>query len=217
MRFASGSTHKAEAMDGSEARFVALWKRCGGTGAESVYAELVRHYAEPGRHYHTLRHVHRCLGDLDWARGEIPAPDSVELALWCHDVIYVPGSRDNEQLSAEWFQRCAQDSIGVSERVVGMILATTHLIVPDDPDACFTVDIDLADLGSDRACFVRDEAQLRAERPDLDDLAYDQRERTFLSALLARPYLYHTEVFRTRCEARARMNLAWRLARPTPA
>jgi predicted metal-dependent HD superfamily phosphohydrolase len=203
-------------MDKTQARFLALWSRCGGIGAETVYADLVRHYTEPIRRYHTLRHIRRCLRDLDWARAAIPDPDAVELALWCHDVIYIPGARDNEQLSVQWFEDCAQGRIAASERVADMILATAHAVAPDDPDARFAADIDLADLGGDRARFCRDEARLRAERRDLDDVAFDCRERAFLSFLLARAHVYHTDVFRARCEAPARNNLAWRLARPVP-
>ena len=104
----------------------------------------------------------------------------------------------------------------MAERIAGIILATTHAVAPADLDACFTVDIDLANLGSNRARFRQDEARLRAERPDLDDVAHYACERAFLSALLGRPSIYHTDYFRVRCEARARANLAWRLARPVP-
>ncbi|MDN0076394.1 hypothetical protein QU481_16085 [Crenobacter sp. SG2303] len=37
--------------------------------------------------------------DLDIARAVIHDPDAVELALWCHDVIYIPGAQDNERRS----------------------------------------------------------------------------------------------------------------------
>jgi predicted metal-dependent HD superfamily phosphohydrolase len=201
-------------MNPTQARFLALWSRCGGIQAAAVYADLVRHYAEPTRHYHTLHHIRRCMRDLDAAHAEIPDPDAVELALWCHDVIYVPGAADNERRSAEWLQRWAGDRIVTAERVAGFILATTHDVAPADLGACFAVDIDLADLGNSHVRFRRNEACLRAERPDLDDVAYDACARAFLSALLMRPRIYHTDFFHARCEARARANLAQRLAQP---
>ncbi|WP_224788801.1 hypothetical protein [Pandoraea terrae] len=201
-------------MSQTQARFLALWSRCGGSDANDVYAELAAHYAEPTRHYHTLHHVRRCMRDLDWARAAIPAPDAVELALWCHDVVYRPGAKDNERCSAEWFERRAAGGIAAAGHIAGMIEATTHLYAPTDLDTCFTVDIDLAVLGNDRVRFLRDEAHLRAERTDLDDIAYDTRERSFLSALLKRPRIYHTDIFRDRFEARARRNLTWRLSLP---
>ena len=200
----------------TQARFLALWSRCGGTHAEAVYAGLARHYAEPVRHYHTLDHIRRCLRHLDWARAQIPDPDTVELALWCHDVIYVPGAADNEQRSVAWLAHHAGGRIATVAHVAEMIMATTHDAAPADAGARFTVDIDLADMGGSLARFLRNEAKLRAEQPGLDDAGYDARARAFLHALLARPRIYHTEVFHARCEARARRNLAWRLAQPAP-
>ena len=136
-------------------RFAALWTRSGGAHAEDVYAALAQCYAEPARHYHTLRHVRRCLRHLDLARGSVPDPDAVELALWCHDVIYVPGARDNERSSADWFRHRAESRIAACDRICAMILATTHVGVETEPDTCFVCDIDLAVLGLD-ACGRRD-------------------------------------------------------------
>jgi predicted metal-dependent HD superfamily phosphohydrolase len=201
-------------MSQTQERFTALWVRSGGLCAQEVYADLARNYAEPARHYHTLRHIRRCLRDLDRVRDAVPHPDDVELALWCHDVIYVPGAFDNEQRSVEWFQRWATERIAASERICGSILATKHAWVPDDADERFAADIDLAMLGGPRDRFREDGQRLRAERPDLDDHAYDRHERTMLAKLLARPRIYHTDIFHTRCEARARDNLLWRLGWP---
>lgn len=203
-------------MDRTRARFVALWLRNGGLRAEAAYADLVQRYGEPARRYHTLRHVRRCLRDFDLAHSVIPNPDIVELVLWCHDVIYVPGARDNEQRSADWFRDWAGNRVAMCERICDMILVTQHKHVPDGLDDRFACDIDLAVLGAPRHRFREDGVLLRAERPDLDDRAYDQQERSMLSDLLARARIYHTDFFHARCEARARGNLAWRLALPIP-
>ncbi len=201
------------------ARFLALWSRAGGSRAEEVYAALTCRYAEPARCYHTLQHVRRCLRDLDWAYDVVPNADAdvVELALWCHDVIYTPGARDNESRSAEWFRQYAGPGMAATERVTRLILDTSHTRSPSDTAGCFAVDIDLAVLGYPRAWFRRDAVHLRAERPDLDALSYDSAERAFLGTILARPRIYLTEPFYNRYEARARRNLAWRIAQPAPA
>jgi len=207
---------KGRGMSQTQLRFTALWLRSGGLCAEAVYADLAQRYGEPTRHYHTLRHIRRCLRDFDWARGAVPHPDVVELALWCHDVIYVPGAQDNEARSVDWFRRWADDRIAAGEHICEMILATGHIRVPPELDDRFAADIDLAVLGSRRSRFREDGARLRAERPDLDDRAYDMHERTILGRLLARPRIYETDLFHSRCEARARSNLMWRLGLPTP-
>ena len=203
-------------MNRTQARFVSLWSRNGGARAEAVYADLAQYYGEPVRHYHTLRHVLRCLRDFDLARSAIPHPDVVELALWCHDVIYVPGARDNEQRSADWFRHWAGDGIATRERIGAMILTTRHTGVPDELDDRFACDIDLAALGAPRSRFRENGMRLRAERPDLDDFAYGQQERRFLGGLLARPRIYLTDYFYARGEQRARGNLAWRLGLQAP-
>ncbi|MGF6471386.1 putative metal-dependent HD superfamily phosphohydrolase [Paraburkholderia youngii] len=122
-------------------RFVELWTRCGGARAEAVYADLAQRYSEPIRHYHTLRHVRRCLRYFDAARSAIPHPDLVELALWCHDIIYVPGASDNERRSADWLRRSSGDRIAMCERICAMILATRHTGAPEELDERFTCDI----------------------------------------------------------------------------
>ena len=212
----SGPTKADSVADAMRARFLALWSRAGGSRAEEVYAALACRYAEPARCYHTLQHVRRCLRDLDWAHGVVPDADVVELALWCHDVIYTPGASDNEPRSAEWFRQHAEPGVAAVERVTRMILATSHTDAPSDAPGCFAVDIDLAVLGYPPAWFRRDAVHLRAERPDLDELTYDSAERAFLGKVLARPRIYLTEPFYNRYEARARRNLAWRLAQPAP-
>ncbi|MEX3633247.1 hypothetical protein [Paraburkholderia sp. BR14320] len=197
-------------------RFVELWTRCGGARAEAVYADLAQRYGEPIRHYHTLRHVRRCLRYFDVARSAIPHPDLVELALWCHDIIYVPGASDNEQRSADWLRRSAGDRIAMCQRICEMVLATRHTGAPEELDERFTCDIDLAVLGAARSRFLAEGVRVRRERSDLDDLAYDLQERKFLGSLLARPRIYFTDYFHARCEMRARGNLTWRLASETP-
>src|SRR5688500_725542 len=69
--------------------------------SEAVVDELLIRYAEPHRHYHTLEHVVACLKWLDRFREVAEHPEEVELALWYHDAIYVPGAGDNESRSAE--------------------------------------------------------------------------------------------------------------------
>jgi predicted metal-dependent HD superfamily phosphohydrolase len=203
-------------MTRTQGRFIELWSRSGGTRAEAVYTDLARCYGEPVRHYHTLRHVRSCLRYFDLARNTIPHPDLVELALWCHDVIYVPGAGDNEPRSADWLRRWADDRIAMREGVCDAILATRHACVPEDLDGRFACDIDLAVLGAVRSRFREDGVRLRAERPDLDDRAYDLQERMILGSLLARPRIYLTDYFHARCEVRARGNLSWRLGLAMP-
>ena len=76
--------------------FDALWRRATAHDAaqtEHVYRSLADHYAEPGRHYHTLSHISHCLAQVALATELLPTADSIKLALWFHDVIWHPGAR----------------------------------------------------------------------------------------------------------------------------
>lgn len=199
-------------------RFCRLWHAHGGRDAGRVFAELAAHYAEPVRHYHTLAHIRRCLRTLDHYRVSVPQPGLVELALWCHDVIYRPAARDNEARSADWWRaRAAGFAPATVDLVADAILATTHRQPPADAVAAWTVDIDLAGLALSPSSFARDGRKLRAERPELGEAEYGAGERAFLSGLLARARIYYTEALYADSEARARENLRRRIATLTGA
>ena len=93
-------------------RFMGLWRRCLLPGmddeAPAVWAGIEAQYAEPHRHYHDARHLDHCLRQFDLIAEQIGRPDQVEAAIWFHDVIVVPGRRDNEQRSADYFRDVAE-------------------------------------------------------------------------------------------------------------
>lgn len=63
-------------------------------------------YDIPSRFYHTWDHVCNMLAILD-VTGELI--DDITLAILFHDIIYVPGSKENERMSAELFSACIKD------------------------------------------------------------------------------------------------------------
>jgi predicted metal-dependent HD superfamily phosphohydrolase len=67
--------------------------------AESTLEELVRAYAEPHRHYHTLDHIADLLRLLE-THGGVSDADAVKLAILFHDAVYDPVRQHNEAASA---------------------------------------------------------------------------------------------------------------------
>src|SRR5215471_3035793 len=63
--------------------------------------ELVRAYAAPERHYHNLAHIEAMLGLMRSYENALSDPQSVEAAIWFHDVIYDTRRHDSEERSAE--------------------------------------------------------------------------------------------------------------------
>lgn len=194
-----------------------VWRKLGASTAdEQLYHQLVACYSEPHRKYHTIQHLNECLKHLESVCALGDPADEVELALWFHDAIYDTGKKDNEKRSAEW----ARDSVlaaGVSsekaDRIYGLIMATMHNAVPVGRDAEVLVDIDLGILGAGADRFDDYEVQVREEYSWVPESLYRAARRKVLEQFVNREWIYSTELFRNKYEARARQNIARSLAR----
>lgn len=193
-------------------RFCRLWKRCADAGQQrtaALFAALEAYYSEPHRHYHTGTHIEDCLSRMDLAAAQLAHPDSVELAVWFHDVIYQPGAADNERRSADWFAEQAAGLLAPERirRVEDYIMSTTHCEPPADHGAQWVVDVDLSGLGMETDRFQRDGDNIRREFAHLSDAEFIRGQTRFLQNLLHRERIYHTAFFYDLCETRARRNI----------
>jgi len=195
-------------------RFTSLWKRCqtgGGAGADAdnVYDEVRRYYSEPGRHYHTPKHIEHCLSQFDLAAGEMQDADAVEMAIWFHDLIFDLDARDNELRSARRFVELADHSMKAEfkTRVYDLIMATAPPRLPKTTDQGFMLDIDLSSFGLPWDDFVRDSTAVRKESPHQSDAEFFPGQRAFLESLVNRDHFYFSDFFRSRIEETARSNI----------
>lgn len=158
-------------------------------------------------------------------RDDADRPDEIEVAIWFHDAVYVPGRPDNEAASAALAEQAlaAGDvAAPVCDRVRSLVLATRHTAVPHGNDARILTDIDLAILGADPYRFGIYDRAIRREFHALPEGEYRAGRATVLRSFLARPSIYHTDSFRERYEATARANItaalaALEAAQPAPA
>ena len=191
-------------------RWFELCARLGCSACDERFATLEAAYAEQHRRYHTTLHVRECLALLDLVRDWAEHPDEVELAIWLHDVVYVPWRHDNERRSAEWFAECARGVLATSmiDDVVRMIMATEHRKPPAEFDEKLVVDIDLSSFGLPWPEFLRDGKAVRAEASHLDDATFNRNHVMFMRSLLDRERIYSTDFFHDRYERSARYNMA---------
>jgi len=193
-------------------RWANLWHRCGvPRGREGEFDELDRRYAEAHRRYHNAAHIAGCLHWFDKVSDEVDDPVALELAIWFHDAVHDPRASDNEERSADLAHTTIVRSVGnpdLAQRVA-LLIHTTKTHEPGDrADARWLLDIDLAILGQSEAIFAAYDAGIRAEYAWVDDAAFAAGRRAVLEGFLARSCIYRTAWFRTRFEARARVNLA---------
>jgi len=192
-------------------RWLELWSaQADNPALEHVYDDLVERYGEPHRHYHTLRHISRCLGELDGVRGQADHPFEVELALWLHDAVYDPARSDNEEASATY----AREALGgllqgeQLELVRSLIMATRHSEPPRTSDEGLIADIDLAILGSPAEEYQEYEDDIMREYCRVPEDRFRAGRAQVLARFLARWHIYHTGHFREKYEENARANLS---------
>lgn len=203
-----------------EARWRLLWQQLGAeVPPEGVYQKLIDAWSESHRRYHTLEHLTECLALFDEVLPLAHAPALVELAIWFHDAVYVPGAENNELRSAYLAERalaaagCSRETAGDVRR---LILATRLKGRPETPDEALLLDIDLSIFGATPARFDRYDDGIRAEYGHIPGPAYANARRQILRAFQDRHRIYHTEHFQEILERNARVNLTRALKRLRP-
>ncbi len=198
-------------------RWRLTWSDLGlSASAPSILEDLLARYSEASRAYHTTQHLEECFEQFALASHLPSHPGEVQVALWFHDAIYDTRSPQNEERSAAWATEvlaAAGASADVQLRVSGLVLATRHNAEPTSADARLTVDIDLSILGAPPTRFDEYEIQVRREYSWVPDPVFRQTRAKILREFLAHPFVYTTDFFRERLEARARANLERSLAR----
>ena len=194
-------------------RFCALWVRCLQPGQMMdpipVFNDLVSHYGEDSRTYHSWPHIMHCLREFDRASALFEEPDAIELALWFHDSEYTAGASDNEQRSADLFARWAEPwfSSALVKKVCDLILITIHKRKPINADESYVMDIDLSAFGLNWMDFMRDTRNVRKELSHIPDHIYYPSHTRFITKLLNQRRIFHTNFFHSRYEKAARKNI----------
>jgi len=186
---------------------------------EWTWRLIHQQYAGPGRFYHTISHVADCLSKLDAVELDSDSRKVAELALIWHDAVYVPGSSENELVSARMLDAVSatfdEPWLGAHAHVA--ILATEHGVGYNGAYGNRTVDavvdIDLSILGEPEATYRHYVEDIRREYAHVSDEAWRVGRSGFLKGMIARPVLYSLPEMRERFDARARDNMAAELAR----
>ncbi|HWT70892.1 MAG TPA: N-methyl-D-aspartate receptor NMDAR2C subunit [Oxalicibacterium sp.] len=180
--------------------------------SDAVWDELIRHYSEPHRAYHNLSHIVFLLRQVDTRRALINRPETVEFAIWFHDVIYDTHLKDNERRSAEWARR-AMVAMMIDERHISPVMACVAATEKHElgqvrvADLPLFLDMDLAILGARTPVYKEYSEVIRAEYGWVPVEEYRLKRGQFLQRLLDRPALYFTPAMASSLEYQARQNL----------
>ncbi|MFO1303681.1 MAG: hypothetical protein U1F54_08105 [Burkholderiales bacterium] len=198
-------------------RFGEVWRRCADSPPSPsdsiVYGDLRTRLSEKFRLFHNLGHIDDCLARFDEVSAHLDDPDAVELALWFHDAIYVPGDPTNERQSAGLFlTHAAGTAPAFRRRVCALVLTTRRNRTPRSNDCKFIDDIDLAGFGASWDEFMYNGGLLRREFAAQSDADYYRGLSSFIHALKRRPRFFRTDWFARRYEKQAQDNLTRLLA-----
>ncbi len=175
----------------------------------SIFDELKAVYTEPGRYYHTDKHIAECLAYLQDLRHQATHPAEIEVALWFHDAVYDTRRPDNEERSAEWavkFLGASKVGQVIRDRIARLIMVTqTH--DPYDADTALMTDIDLSILGAQPHVFEQYDTDIRREYSWVPDEQFRQGRVQVLNNFLERAEIYKTSYFLAKYEQQARLSL----------
>ena len=177
-----------------------------------VFRLVEKHYAETRRHYHTQDHIADMLEKMDvYFPG---APRSVVLAIFLHDVVYRPGSPNNELNSARFATRHL-GRLGLSReevRTVARAIMATRKHVARNRVEAIVCDLDLLSLACEPARYRRNTRLLRQEFGGFTDAQWNFGRTRFVTSYLERTHIYESPKLRMAHEASARKNLQAELA-----
>lgn len=178
------------------------------------WQNIVTHYQQPHRHYHTLHHIQALLEQFDGIKDQLKQPESVLLAIFYHDVIYQTQDKpamSNERQSAAYFiaELGGFLPIDLQNRVVELIIATEkhELADTNDSDMAYFLDMDLRILGQTDLVYQAYCQQIRLEYQHVAKVLYNFSRKKALKRFLDRKRLYFTQRFSTQYEQQARQNI----------
>lgn len=186
--------------------------------AALIIDRVLMRYQSQERAYHNTKHlVNMC--DVLTGFGPPTKHPQLYLAVLYHDAIYDSRAKDNEEASAMLAEQDLS-AIGFDasyiDRVKSLIMTTReHVPAPDDEEAAWLVDADLAVLAASPQDYLLYAQAIRAEYAWVPEPDYRKGRAGVLKRFLARSPLFWVPEHRATWEERARQNLARELAELT--
>jgi len=196
-----------------KARWNGLCKCIGVTDEISTqwWEFIETHYEEPTRFYHKFTHLEELFKYRDQFAAQLSDKDSVDLAIWFHDVIYNPKSKTNEEESAKVFEAFAnQCNLNETKKVkvYDWIVATKdHQADHLDDDGKLFLDMDMAILGSKWPEYFTYTKLVREEYIHYSNLLWCIGRGMFVTKTLGSKQIFHTKFFHDQFEHEARTNM----------
>lgn len=175
-------------------------------------------YCQPHRFYHTWHHIHNMFAIARDLGEELTVNQRV--AILYHDIVYIPGSNDNERLSVLLLKtHIAQNPTQFKEAFPNANIETISAIIMDTKDhnpsqyreSKLVLDLDMSILATNQFDYYQYTLDIRKEYADFDGERMNVGRAVFLQGILLQPNIFFTDVCKARFEQAARDNIKWEL------
>lgn len=175
-----------------------------------LWREIEDSYGKTYRHYHTLSHLSHFFEELDKVKPQILDWDCCLMAMFYHDVVFLPTRNDNEKSSSD-VAAITLALLGIPsekiEKCQQLIMATKKHLKALDSDTNFFTDADLAIIGSEEKLYKAYLNKIEQEYYYLSEEHYRVGRIKVIDHLLGMDQLYKTQHFFVKYEQQARRNL----------
>ena len=179
---------------------------------ENHWEEVKGYYSEQKRYYHNLNHISYMLHLAENDQAELDDYDTLQFAIWYHDIIYNSTKSNNELKSAIVAQKQLkhlQIDLKKIENCANLIVSTKkhEILNTHNQDNAYLLDWDLAILGSTWETYESYTQKIRKEYSMYPNFMYKKGRKKVLHHFLERPQIYYTEKYHDLWEANARKNI----------
>lgn len=194
-------------------KFIAFHPASSAEAIAQAWEKIYHHYRESQRHYHTLKHLADLFHQFEQVKPMFKNPSVVAMSIFYHDVVYVPGSADNEERSAV-IAETELKTLGWKERDIREVAAyirstrnhEANPAVMNAGDLELFLDLDLGVLGADWDTYRTYSQNILREFGNSAMIRWGRR--AFMQKFLEKPHIYHTGYFQKKLELKARENIA---------
>lgn len=172
------------------------------------WQELEKAYSSKSRHYHNLLHLEEMLELFENYKNELQNPNEILFALFYHDFVYEPTRKDNELKSATYAVGILKTNDTLNKQLIFDLITATqlHQYNPNQ-DINWLIDFDLKILSKDWEVYKIYCQQIRKEYKIYPDFLYNPGRKKALQHFLKSEFIFQTDLFREKYEAKARENI----------
>lgn len=172
------------------------------------WQELEKAYSSKSRHYHNLLHLEEMLELYENCKNELQNPDEILFALFYHDFVYEPTRKDNELKSATFAVGILNTNDQLDKQLIfDLIIATQLHQYNQNQDINWLIDFDLKILSKNWEAYKIYCQQIRKEYKIYPDFLYNPGRKKALQHFLKSEFIFQTDLFREKYEAKARENI----------